>query len=143
MTEFLQARIAEDEAVAREDQADLEREFGKTGAQLFSPLSNVGVGYMEYPAISIDNTRVLAECEAKRRIVERHAARGGAEDWMDDDWLSGMSEDERRGHCGWCTYDNRVVQFPCADLHSLASIYADHPDFREEWRVSQTSHLVA
>ncbi len=56
-------------------------------------------------------TRLLAECEAKRRIVERCAA---------------------------------ILVNPCGDysadfaadeiLAALASVYADHPDYCEEWR---------
>ena len=48
-------------------------------------------------------TRVLAECRAKRRLVEAGAA-------LPDDATRGMV------------------------LRGLASVYADHPDYRGEWR---------
>jgi hypothetical protein len=48
-----------------------------------------------------DPARVLAECEAKRRIVE---------------WYG-----EEPGRVG-------------PALGMLAAVYADHPEFREEWR---------
>ena len=47
-------------------------------------------------------TRVIAECRAKRRLVE-----------------AGRDADDATGD---------LV------LRSLASVYADHPDYREEWR---------
>jgi hypothetical protein len=52
--------------------------------------------------------RMLAECEAKRRIVEDCVE-------FDDESTSGAA----LGH--------RV-------LRSLAQVHADHPDYREEWR---------
>jgi hypothetical protein len=63
-----------------------------------------------------DPARVLAECEAKRRIVERHYE-VPASDIM---WSS----------CPVCR-----ETWPCPDLRALASVYADHADYREEWRV--------
>jgi hypothetical protein len=49
-----------------------------------------------------DPARVLAECEAKRRIVEMHAY--------------------------------QEEHFTPDELRALALPYADHPDYREEWR---------
>jgi hypothetical protein len=50
---------------------------------------------------------VLAECAAKRRIVEMHEA--------------AVNHDEM---CGW----------PCETLLALAAVYADNPEFLESWR---------
>jgi hypothetical protein len=117
LTEFLLARIAEDEAVAKEFDRELERDFGSPkAAALSSDLAVIGSGYMDYPALSIDSTRVLAECEAKRRIVERFGVLIG-----DRPPESSLDED------GW-------VLIAWETLYDLASVYADHPDFREEWR---------
>jgi hypothetical protein len=55
--------------------------------------------------------RVLAEVAALRRIVELHDT---------------IPEEE---YCAWC--DERK---PCQTLRLLATIWADHPDYREEWR---------
>ena len=55
--------------------------------------------------------RVLAECEAKRRIVEMQWHHLGV-----DDYAWGMEEAKRQ------------------ILAELALPYADHPDYREEWR---------
>ena len=52
-----------------------------------------------------DPDRVLAECKSKLRIVE-------------------ACEDDER----WYDLSGHPV------LRALASVYADHPEFREEWR---------
>lgn len=56
---------------------------------------------------------VLAEVAAKRAIVELH-----------------HPVDPCDAHNG-STFES----VPCETLATLAAIYADHPDFREEWRV--------
>jgi hypothetical protein len=97
LTEFLLARIAEDEAVAR---AARPHEYLPTRDG--RNLTTIDAG--DSARVGITSGRVLAECEAKRRIVN-----------LDD--LDGAGED---GH---------IHAVRC-----LASVYADHPDFREEWR---------
>ena len=85
LTEFLQARIAEDEAAV--------------------------VGLMSGdgdPEFFWGPDRIRAECEAKRRIVERCSAVGALM----------PSEHLAQGV-----------------LSLLALPYADHPGWREEWRV--------
>lgn len=87
LADFLLARIAEDEAMARADLAlrfvpSLEPRIMGTGGE------------------PTDRARVLAECEAKRRIVE---------------WDEVQLE------------EHPVLRF-------LALPYADHPDYREEWK---------
>ena len=84
LTEFLLARTAEDE------------EWGKNMANHY-----------------VFGRYVLAECEAKRRIVERLGAYGreGLEEFRDG-WAAGMTD----------------------ALVLLALPYADHPDYRKEWK---------
>lgn len=53
--------------------------------------------------------RIAHECEAKRRIIERH------------------------GDGGDC-FDCTPTRYPCPTLRLVAAIYADHPDYREEWK---------
>jgi hypothetical protein len=73
--------------------------------------------------------RRLAECEAKRRIIELHHAIE-VRDW------------NPQGYCAECTDSGWVeavdgaypVGMPCRTLRLLALPYADHPDYREEWR---------
>lgn len=80
LTEFLLERIAEDEVRAR-DVAE------------WNPEANMG-------GVRI-GARALAECEAKRRIIQA------------------------------CDYDGMTADYVLA---TLAEIYSDHPDYREEWR---------
>jgi hypothetical protein len=58
--------------------------------------------------IFVSPTRWQAECEAKRQVVVAAA----------ESMCSMVCQDS----CGWDT------------LRSLASVYADHPDYRQEWR---------
>jgi hypothetical protein len=93
LTEFLLARIAEDERVAREE-------------DFSGPIAD------EWPW---DISRALAECETKRRIVESLGSHlRNAERYPD-------------------AYPGMVA---LADWHVrvLATVYADHPDYREDWR---------
>lgn len=103
LTDFLLARIAEDNVVARTEAAQVAasaRRGGRTAA-----------------------TRRVVQCEAQRRIVELH----GPDDMLD--------------HCATCLdgdfdtlgYPAREG-WPCPTLRALASVYTDHPEFREEWR---------
>lgn len=94
LTEFLLARIAEDEAVARVEVqrlAGAARRGGKRTAR-----------------------RRWAECEAKRRIVDTFEAR------------------EEQAH------ESNAIAAHATGLRIamkiLALVYADHPDYDEEWK---------
>lgn len=102
---FLLAQIAEDEAVV-----------SSGGSTRHFPADIVGVFNPQCPACLAawpGRDRFLAECEAKRRIVEAHAEAWelGREDYLEGVW---RSEDHT--------------------IRLLAAVYADHPDYREEWR---------
>lgn len=101
LTEFLLARIAEDEAAASyaSTRGDFDWEQDAGGWWL---------GFYDHYRRH-DPVRVLAECEAKRRIVEVHAHNARWDDTNVGDWAR-------------------------ATLELLALPYADHPDYREEWR---------
>jgi len=86
LTEFLLARIDEDEAEAREGQPEEGTVYGALG--FFEP------------------SRVLAECAAKRAIIS------GLDDALDT--YAGMRAMDRV-------------------LEHMASVYKDHPDYREDW----------
>lgn len=111
LTEFLLLRIAEDEAVANvctawDDTRSALREGGR---------------YVE-----ASPARVLARCEADRRIVELHTPKPTS---------SGYTRDE----CPVCAEvmgydDGEWEDYPCPTLRTLASIYAGHEDFDESWR---------
>ena len=101
LTEFLMARIAEDEATARE-------------APDKGPAANDDKAYLAWDVdreptgeIALARSRFLAECEAKRRIVDL------ANYWRDDANDQGQLD--------------RALEF-------LALPYAAHPDYREDWR---------
>ena len=98
LTDFLLARIAEDEAVANNVRPD----------ELYQDRRGLGFGEeMGSPLIVVSSGRVLAECAAKRRIVEREA-------------------DTLARYPG--NFHARVT------LRDLAAVYADRPGYREEWR---------
>jgi hypothetical protein len=76
-----------------------------------------------------DPARVLAEVEAKRRLVKLHepvVLRGGA----------GAQYFETTTVCRSCEPPRQFPEnaFPCPTLRVLALPHADHPDYREEWK---------
>jgi hypothetical protein len=85
LADFLLARIAEDEEFA-----------------------------LRYPPTAAARPRALAECEAKRRIVEPWAYGG-----QEDNWRYGVHAEA-----------HEYV------LRSLALPYVSHPDYRPEWAPS-------
>lgn len=101
LTEFLLARIAEDEAVA---EAAREHEY-LSAARDASALRWVRDS-LGYGTVFANSGRVLAECQAKRRIVEM---------------VGGGVNVHRPGDCQDCDL-----------LRALALPFADHPDYREE-----------
>lgn len=68
----------------------------------------------------ITSARVLAECEAKRQVTLLHHLCYA--DATDETWARNGRCDECNGH------------FPCRTLRALALPYADHPDYRPEWK---------
>lgn len=76
-----------------------------------------------------DPARVLAECEAKRRIVALHERLSG-EHATHPDFPDGSAACVA---CGWS--DGWYAEpWPCETLKALAVPYADHPDYDESWR---------
>lgn len=72
-----------------------------------------------------DPARVLAECAAKRRIVEAHQSTSGA--YTDETPETAVCCSE----CG-SPLDN-PVPWPCPTLRLVALPYASHSDYRKEW----------
>jgi DNA-binding transcriptional LysR family regulator len=112
LTDFLLARIAEDEAVAR-----------AVPSGQYRVSANPGVGQLAVDRATDqfarwNPARVLAECQAKRRVVE--------------EWRDGIAEFARDvvdgRHADWRSdgYERAI--------YWLATAYADHPDYRDEWR---------
>jgi len=113
LTDFLLARIAEDEADARQLAVDLDRwdreraANGADGTQGSIVVSTLHGG-------AFDPARVLAECEAKRRIVTTYLE---------------MTTDEETAE--FMVGESSIFRTALLDL---AAIYAGHADYREEWR---------
>ena len=84
LTDFLLARIAEDEEEAR---------WGRLHDDPDDPDSATKI-------LRWDHSRLAVECEAKRRIVQLH----------------------------------KLIAWDAGTLLLLALPYAEHPDYREEWR---------
>lgn len=105
---FLEARIAELEVEARDALAPL-GDGPRRG--FYSTVGPHGDDWGLY-TFHVPPARVLAECEAERRIID--AARAKYEDSLQggDDTTS-LAEEV---------------------LHALALPYSDHPDYDEAWR---------
>ena len=121
LTEFLLARIAEDEGKIHGDWSD-------------------GRGLHIITEEMFD--RMLAECEAKRRIMTEAFEVAAT---IDGEWgCCHDADDIRRGYReptpGWGD-EPEPLPANCAGpevagkfLQGLALPYADHPDYRQEWR---------
>jgi hypothetical protein len=120
LTEFLLARIAEDEALAlaaiEDDDGEdggLEDEFGRLTRRAGTP-TDFSPSFGDACArMIVWNTprRVLAECEAKRQIVRLHT--GSVQD---------------------CVGHDDPANPACPTLRALALPYADHEDHQPEWK---------
>lgn len=109
ITEFLEARIAEDEAAVQRRGGSYQHSWhGYDIAGTYNPGCPDCLGL-------VGTERVLAECAAKRAIIE-----------LADHALA--TEVERRD----------APALGAGLMHSdvicrLAAVYKDHPDYREEW----------
>lgn len=120
ITEFLLARIADDEAGAGAIPHDRPWLVGLT-----------------------DPRRIRRECAAKRRIVEQASATptcGGhdPEFYAHFEAEYGFTParhlpEEYAAGCDGCAAAESVGIQDQTYLRALATIYADHPDYREEW----------
>lgn len=92
-----------------------------------------------------DPARVLAECDAKRELMKMHAEKEYAtvliRDYPHADpegGNDGWGVLETCAHCSWHElyegFNNHDEPFPCPTLRLIALPYADHKDWREEWR---------
>ena len=112
LSEFMLARITEDEAVALSARGPGDGEWASWNRSWdTSPMRDLAADGVRVATLPItidehicrhDPARVLAECEAKRQILA-------------------LSEHG-------CGDDYQRVQ------HALALPYAEHPDFRREWK---------
>ena len=124
MVEFLDARIAEDEAYARQAQGD---KYGWIDRWRITTGNGTATeSVIMAHAFRLSPVRMLAECAAKREIVALHGS------YHDEGWLSGAAHEYL--WCGSCgSVDDSPVPFPCETLMTLAAVYKDHADYRQEW----------
>lgn len=114
ITEFILARVAEDEERAQFVARQIE-------GNNWTPHEPWRLSWHdEYDLLCIEPSRALVECEAKRRIVELH---DGSHECSTYDHTGDID------NCTWCLNTE-----DCSTMRLLAAIWADHPDFREEWR---------
>lgn len=131
LAEFLEARIAEDEEAARD--AHYEGQHWLTeeeGVYRWPDDELVHMADRTRDARHIarwDPARVLAECEAKRRLI---AFAYDADAIIDGE--RGCCHSGEAIQAGQCPYmrpdDNEGVRI-------LAAVYASHPDYDPSWRV--------
>jgi hypothetical protein len=106
LADFLLARIDEDNALAYSADQD-----AQTLAPITDDLSAEPGDHRILHMFRWSPARVLADCEAKRRIVE--------------DYLSQLNSHRS----GWDARTPRDLP-----LRALALPYSDHADYRDEWR---------
>lgn len=159
IVEFLLARIADDEAVARRASAVTAVEWVANGSVLMH-IADPGIRLAEATATvehygmddawrhaeRHDPARVLAECQAKRAIIDRET--GHRTLHKDTPWqsatFSGVDGYELYSEHGSLIAagedaDRLIEQYsdPVTDtpvLRILAAVHADHPDYRDEWQ---------
>lgn len=113
LTTFLRARLDED---LREGLADGGDHDLRSWTKPIYPWGNdwcSGVGIRE--------SRLLAEVQAKRAILDLHTCTCPNPNCTDCDACSGQHHAD-------------PTPAPCETIKHLALPYADHPDYREEWR---------
>lgn len=83
-----------------------------------------------------DPTRVLAECAAKRAIVELHAVTVKKLETEPFDAYTGEpNEPEYEVDCAVCGWASDVPTSACQTLRLLAQPYADRPGWDPAWKV--------
>lgn len=112
ITEFLLARIAEDEASVED--------WTEAGSWGLAEPGRMWVDTMGRP-IYAPRARVLAECKAKRAII--------------DMWSIQMSEPMFEDDGPPVPLGGQGPETYYETLCILASVYADHPDFDPAWAV--------
>lgn len=139
LLDFLRARLDEDEQVARAAKGGHLRgtdqwTFGPGNADGVHTGADTPVTRFTWPREGAhiarhDPARVLAECAAKRRIVERHPIRVEREWENPMDGPARQVEERYCAICGW-------VRDACDTVKDLASVYAERADYRAEWALT-------
>lgn len=155
LTEFLLARVEEDEAAAN---ACLTKEaltpYSDDRIPPVKPeewgdlVDNYLGGPMGKHCARHDPTRVIAECAAKRAVLDMHRPTVENVEWFDDATGTGTApvcpSCRPKDQTDWnppigmagVRPDGFIPSYtlaPCPTLSALAAVYAGHPDYRQEW----------
>lgn len=132
LVEFLEACIDKDEK-----EAERARDYAEASMYVDKDLWVV-TGMDNAVGVDYDPARVLAECEAKRRIIELHGHPEGS-CWemhrgiYGPGWPEGSYATEGQPWAHPCLEPPEVHPGPCETLQLLALPYASHPDFDPGW----------
>lgn len=137
LAEFLDARLAEDEATALAAEArgrwvaGDEGIYETDGGCIATGPYGCGIGCEADHIARHDPSRVLREVEAKRRILSGHVPEA----------FGGNTLPTGKVLCLSCATLNRHEQwtgrsYPCSTVLALATVWSDHPDYRTEWNPS-------
>ena len=147
ITEFLLARVTEDEQQARDAIRDRWGRIHEDGHDWAGDLQSIdrdATAWQDAHAAKWWPARVLLECEAKRAIIRQHEA-----------WPVLIEEEEptcrieptadlaavsyaMNRRIAWLTEREYIKHFGTAPptapmIRTLAAVYRDHPDYLEEW----------
>lgn len=122
LVEFLRVRLRDDEQVAR----FVEDGPGEVPRRGLDPMRISIEGEVRFAHLTVDPARVLREVEAKRRIIELHPHAH---------WPVKVGPPHL--YCETCDVEDGMIGGDgCyrSTLRLLALPFADHPDYREEWK---------
>lgn len=135
IVEFLTARLDED--AARLDRAaEAEAEALRHDGMPDTTAQEIKDFWLD-PETETEWPRVLADIAAKRAILDVHkiyveGKRESPNIKYSETWKPDVG-------CVNCDWDNDCAAiedngYPCETVKLLASVYSDHPDYRQEWR---------
>lgn len=153
LVEFLEARIADDEDAARQSAGTepLYQYPPGQGAHYELVVLGVSEGGSEEAAVMahrFDPARVLAECAAKRRIIEWHVKTGekrsrwhgecceenyGEIEWLEPDEQEISVGTTGSGHLSVRESFATQADIGCTTLRMMAAVWSSHPEFDPVW----------
>jgi hypothetical protein len=158
LAEFLLARIAEDEVAATEAGADSWEVADERKVRWVRNGGNAHgwAAFADLPTATVhiarwDPARVLAECEAKRRIIEGGGSQcGGYYPPGNEIRIEQEENAEELGiefqphwpedyapFCDGCAAAQSADRDWERTLRALAGVHSAHPDYRPEWRLDR------
>ncbi|WP_280245808.1 DUF6221 family protein [Nocardia abscessus] len=80
-----------------------------------------------------DPAFVLRRVDRDRRVLARHSA-APVTAGVRMVQVAGGQPGETCVGCGWRGNGQGPTAWPCVEVRDLAEVWADHPDYRQEWR---------